>query len=388
MDMLRINQKIKAEEYTDLEQMTNDVALLVSNAKTYYKEDTQAHRDACELWQGFESAKAALLAANSKAEEQDDEDMEKEPQTPTAGQAESSEEDHYEELFTSVMTATDAEGRCISSMFQLLPSRSLYPEYYKIITDPVDLKIIATRIQEGTYTSLAELERDLMLLVKNARTFNEPGSLIYKDATAMKKVIRMKKAEIDQRKNAPGKCSERIRSRRLMSHQKLSAITAALKYEDADPLVGKPEVVSPAAEGDAVAVATVAAVAAASSAAEESDNDSNTEDPVNSPMWQLLEGVRNYQCQGYFLAEPFVKLPSKKLYPDYYREIKQPISLNKIAGKIKSEGYTSMVEVVDDFNLLFENAKKYNRPDSKIFKCKTPCVRGVLASNKFIKTSS
>ncbi|XP_075537486.1 protein polybromo isoform X7 [Dermacentor variabilis] len=368
MDMLRINQKIKAEEYTDLEQMTNDVALLVSNAKTYYKEDTQAHRDACELWHGFESAKAALLAANSKAEEQDDEDMEKEPQTPTAGQAESSEEDHYEELFTSVMTATDAEGRCISSMFQLLPSRSLYPEYYKIITDPVDLKIIATRIQEGTYTSLAELERDLMLLVKNARTFNEPGSLIYKDATAMKKVIRMKKAEIDQRKNAPGKCSERIRSRRLMSHQKLSAITAALKYEDADPLVGKPEVVLPAAEGDAVAVAAVAAVAAASSAAEESDNDSNTEDPVNSPMWQLLEGVRNYQCQGYFLAEPFVKLPSKKLYPDYYREIKQPISLNKIAGKIKSEGYTSMVEVVDDFNLLFENAKKYNRPDSKIFK--------------------
>lgn len=366
MDMLRINQKLKAEEYTDLEQMTSDVALLVSNAKTYYKEDTQAHRDACELWQGFESAKAALLAANAKAEEQDDEDMEKEPQTPTAGQAESSEEDHYEELFTSVMTATDAEGRCISSMFQLLPSRSLYPEYYKIITDPVDLKIIATRIQEGTYTSLAELERDLMLLVKNARTFNEPGSLIYKDATAMKKAIRMKKAEIDQRKNAPGKCSERIRSRRLMSHQKLSAITAALKYEDADPLVGKPEVVPPAAEGDAVVAA--APVAAASSAAEESDNDSNTEDPVNSPMWQLLEGVRNYQCQGYFLAEPFVKLPSKKLYPDYYREIKQPISLNKIAGKIKSEGYTSMVEVVDDFNLLFENAKKYNRPDSKIFK--------------------
>ncbi|KAL1417017.1 hypothetical protein MTO96_027223 [Rhipicephalus appendiculatus] len=371
MDMLRINQKIKAEEYTDLEQMTSDVALLVSNAKTYYKEDTQAHRDACELWQGFESAKAALLAANARAEEQDDEDMEKEPQTPTAGQAESSEEDHYEELFTSVMTATDAEGRCISSMFQLLPSRSLYPEYYKIITEPVDLKIIATRIQEGTYTSLAELERDLMLLVKNARTFNEPGSLIYKDATAMKKVIRMKKAEIDQRKNAPGKCSERIRSRRLMSHQKLSAITAALKYEDADPLVVKQEVVAPAADMDVAttaATATPTTAAAANSAAEESDNESNSEDPVNSPMWQLLEGVRNYQCQGYFLAEPFVKLPSKKLYPDYYREIKQPISLNKIAGKIKSEGYSSMVEVVDDFNLLFENAKKYNRPDSKIFK--------------------
>ncbi|XP_077514509.1 protein polybromo isoform X29 [Amblyomma americanum] len=304
IDMLRIHQKIKTEEYTDLEQMTSDVALMVSNAKAYYKEDTQAYRDACDLWQGFDSAKAALLVANARAEEQEDEDMEKGPQTPTAGQAESSEEEHYEELFTSVMTATDAEGRCISSMFQLLPSRS--------------------------------------------------------DATALKKVIKMKKAEIDQRKNAPGKCSERIRSRRMMSHQKLSAITAALKYEDTDPLVEKLEASSPAVEGDVVG---------ASSAAEESDNnDSSTEDPVNSPMWHLLEAVRSYQSQGYFLSEPFIKLPSKKHYPDYYREIKQPISLNKIAAKIKSEGYSSMVEVVDDFNLLFENAKRYNRPDSKIFK--------------------
>lgn len=122
MDMLRIHQKIKSEEYTDLEQMTSDVALLVSNAKTYYEEDTQEYQDACNLWQGFDSAKAALLAANAKAEEQDDEDMEKGPQTP---QAESSEEEHYEELFTSVMTATDAEGRCLSSMFQLLPSRAV-----------------------------------------------------------------------------------------------------------------------------------------------------------------------------------------------------------------------------------------------------------------------
>ncbi|XP_077556575.1 protein polybromo isoform X3 [Haemaphysalis longicornis] len=301
MDMLRIHQKIKSEEYTDLEQMTSDVALLVSNAKAYYEEDSQEYQDACNLWEGFDSAKAALLAANARAEEQDDEDMEKGPQTP---QAESSEEEHYEELFTSVMTATDAEGRCLSSMFQLLPSRA--------------------------------------------------------DATALKKVVRIKKAEIDQRKNAPGKCSERIRSRRLMTHQKLSAITAALKYEDVE--------LPPAVQAEGGSPAVVEAEAGGSAAEESDNNDSSTEDPVNSPMWQLLEAVRGYQSQGISLAEPFIKLPSKKLYPDYFREIKQPISLNKIAAKIKGEGYSSMVEVVDDFNLLFENAKRYNRPDSKIFK--------------------
>lgn len=303
MDLLRIHQKIKSEEYTDVDQMADDVSLMVTNTKAYYKEDSQEYKDAEDLWRAFNSVRVSLVSEAMK-EENEDEDMEKEPRTPTPPQTESSDEEHYEELFTAVMTSTDADGRCVSSMFQLLPSRVLYPEYYKIISEPVDLKMIATRIQDGSYQSLAELERDLMLLVKNAKTFNEPGSLIYKDATALKKVIRMKKAEIDQRRNAPGKCSERIRSKRLLNSQKLSAITAALKYEYVDPMEGalgvpevKPEPCPSPAQQDA----------------DDSDNnDSGTEDPVNSPMWQLLEAVRNYQSQGYFLSEPFVKLPSKR----------------------------------------------------------------------------
>ncbi|EEC07487.1 polybromo-1, putative [Ixodes scapularis] len=374
MDMLRIHQKIKTEEYAHVDQMASDVELMVANTKAYYKANSQECKDAEGLWQAFDSARQALLTIR----DDDDDDMVSASAQALKSERGSSDEEHYEELFTAVMMATDSEGRCVSSMFQLLPSRVLYPEYYRIISEPVDLKMIATRIQDGSYASLAELEKDLMLLVKNAKTFNEPGSLIYKDATALKKVIRIKKAEIDQRRNAPGKCSERIRlsplpsaltcrsSRRLQTSQKLSAITAALKYEDADPMegLGPPPAPSPPA-------APSPAVVAASpppSVGDESDNDSGTEDPVNSPAWQLLEAVRSYQHQGYFLSEPFVKLPSKKLYPDYFREIKQPISLNKIAAKIKTEAYASTMEAVDDLNLLFENAKRYNRPDSKIFK--------------------
>jgi protein polybromo-1 len=37
MDMLRIQQKIKMDEYDDLEQMSADVDLMVTNAKAFYK---------------------------------------------------------------------------------------------------------------------------------------------------------------------------------------------------------------------------------------------------------------------------------------------------------------------------------------------------------------
>ena len=55
-----------------------------------------------------------------------------------------------------------------------------YAEYYEVIKDPLDLRTVAKRIQSCVYGSLDEMTKDLLLIVQNARTFNEPGSQIYK----------------------------------------------------------------------------------------------------------------------------------------------------------------------------------------------------------------
>ena len=58
------------------------------------------------------------------------------------------------------MTATDTadKDRLLHLMFRLLPSQKRYPEYYKTIEKPLDLKMIATKIVEHKYTSTNELE--------------------------------------------------------------------------------------------------------------------------------------------------------------------------------------------------------------------------------------
>ena len=39
---------------------------------------------------------------------------------------------------------------------------------------------MAQKIQSNAYTSLDEMVKDLNLIVTNAKTFNEPGSQVYK----------------------------------------------------------------------------------------------------------------------------------------------------------------------------------------------------------------
>jgi Bromodomain len=55
-----------------------------------------------------------------------------------------------------------------------------YADYYQVIKEPIDLRMIAQKIQANGYSSLDDMFKDLLLLTQNAKTFNKPSSLIYK----------------------------------------------------------------------------------------------------------------------------------------------------------------------------------------------------------------
>lgn len=63
----------------------------------------------------------------------------------------------------------------------------------------------------------------------------------------------------------------------------------------------------------------------------------------------------------------FMEKPSKKLYPDYYQVIQEPIDLLTIEAKIKNEQYNSEEELVSDFKLMFANCRQYNEEHSTIY---------------------
>ena len=75
--------------------------------------------------------------------------------------------------------------RLVIGPFVELPSKKDYPEYYVIITQPIAMAQIESKINKHQYQNLKEFGQDVTLLATNARTFNEDGSLLYQDANAI-----------------------------------------------------------------------------------------------------------------------------------------------------------------------------------------------------------
>lgn len=48
--------------------------------------------------------------------------------------------------------------------------------------------------------------------------------------------------------------------------------------------------------------------------------------------------------------------------------IKAPIDLEKIGQKVKASHYENLEELLADIVLMFDNACRYNEPDSQIYK--------------------
>ncbi|GAB6025093.1 putative global transcription activator SNF2L2, variant 3 [Chamberlinius hualienensis] len=101
-------------------------------------------------------------------------------------------------LLDIVLKYKDSDGRILSEPFLQLPSKRDLPDYYELIKKPIDLKRIQQNVKENRYKSLEELERDFMLLCKNAQTYNVEDSVIHEDSIVLQSVITSAKERIEK----------------------------------------------------------------------------------------------------------------------------------------------------------------------------------------------
>lgn len=185
----------------------------------------------------------------------------------------------------------------------------MYPDYYDVIQHPIDMITIRHNIEADKYGTLDDVVGDFRLMFGNCRKYNEENSQIYEDANILERALNEKLKEFSG-----------INDRRLT-----------------------PKII----KGGRKQVS-----------------------PMDTKLRQLYDAIRDYRepKANRQLALIFMKLPSKSDYPDYYDIIKNPIDMEKIAHKLKTQFFDNVDEIAADFMLMFENACKYNEPDSQIYK--------------------
>jgi histone acetyltransferase len=64
------------------------------------------------------------------------------------------------------------------------------PDYYDIITTPMDLATMELKLEQEVYTSLVEFGADFKLVVSNCQTYNNPETTYYKNASILESYFR------------------------------------------------------------------------------------------------------------------------------------------------------------------------------------------------------
>ncbi|KAJ7847860.1 RSC complex protein [Mycena leptocephala] len=82
---------------------------------------------------------------------------------------------------------------------------------------------------------------------------------------------------------------------------------------------------------------------------------------------RLLKIIEKTDETGRLLSEVFMDYPSKKMWPQYYLQIKQPRCLEVIQKKVKRKEYLSMEDFADDVELVFSNAMAFNQDHTPIW---------------------
>jgi protein polybromo-1 len=99
------------------------------------------------------------------------------------------ERDLAKDLFHAMRNLADKDGRKLAEPFELLPTRKMFPAYYRAISNPIDLGSIQRCFNSGGYPSLWMFLVALELMLSNCQNFNEPDSQLYEDAEQLRKLI-------------------------------------------------------------------------------------------------------------------------------------------------------------------------------------------------------
>ncbi|KAJ3148813.1 hypothetical protein HK101_002119 [Irineochytrium annulatum] len=92
-------------------------------------------------------------------------------------------------LREAVAVEADGSQRIRSNIFEELPLKRTYKDYYAQIKNPISLELIEERINSNHYVDVAGFRSDLKTMFENARIYNVEGSSVFQDADELERIM-------------------------------------------------------------------------------------------------------------------------------------------------------------------------------------------------------
>ncbi|KAL4951332.1 hypothetical protein BDW69DRAFT_40758 [Aspergillus filifer] len=271
----------------------------------------------------------------------------------------------------------EADGHDPSRLFHRSVNKRNVPDYYDIIKEPMALSILKQKINKREYKSISEFVRDCALIPHNAQTYNRPNSQAYEDSLVIKDAFI---TELQKLVKNGVITAEEAEFPDLGEIPEADPLPEEEEEEDEDDEDDEDEDDSDdegrrkRKRGSRPGLKRDGAKDDGSKSADPDQRKKRGRPPrVDTPMEArikaVLKGIRKLKGPGNQIkVRHFERLPDKGVYPDYYIEIKDPIAIDIIKRKSKRKKYNSVDHFMRDMDLMFNNAKAYNQPESQIYK--------------------
>ncbi|MCJ1308669.1 hypothetical protein MMC25_002322 [Agyrium rufum] len=101
-------------------------------------------------------------------------------------------------------------------------------------------------------------------------------------------------------------------------------------------------------------------------------NDPNATSTVTDDQWRSMKSIIDVLYDhrlpdGHDPSKVFHRKVNKRVLPDYYEVIKEPIALSTLKARLNTREYKNFAEFVRDCALIVHNAQTYNRPEAQAY---------------------
>ncbi|WVQ85899.1 hypothetical protein IAT38_008067 [Cryptococcus sp. DSM 104549] len=275
-------------------------------------------------------------------------------------------------IYNIINDSTTSDGESMSSPFHKLPNKRAFPDYYETIKHPMSLEMVHSKLEASEYQTLKDVCADLGQIFNNAKRYNVKESLIFLWAKKLHKTTRTFYATHTSRHKEESDSeneTDRGTSARATTMQPGTSTDGRGTSIGAGHGAG-----AGAARGESVGGDADMASASADEGREKKKRaayqmrEGPTVYKLVKPVLKAVKEAVSSDGSGRLLSSMFEQLPDRKDLPDYYRTIKNPISLEEIEIKQTGRRYETYQEFFDDMELMCQNAMEYNADESEVFR--------------------